>query len=270
MLPLVAASAARVDVLVALLVGMFATFSVTACRRDPEPPAAHHSAAPQTAQSAAPADTLGFPAPVRPISSIVAPRWTGEDERDHLQEAARVIAAAGVKVGMTVADIGAGDGYYVARLSPVVGATGRVIGEDIMPEYIELLRRRVAHDGLRNVDVVLGTPSDPHLPVRAVDAAFLIHMYHEITEPFGLLWQLSASMKAGGMVAIVDRDAPTDRHGTPPDLLACELRALGFEPVRRTTLGDGAYVALFRAPPAPVAPRVVRERLASVPCAVGK
>jgi SAM-dependent methyltransferase len=253
----------------ALLFGMFAMLGVAACRRDPAPPASTASAQP-AAQSVVPGDTLGFPAPVRPISSIVAPRWTGEDERDHLQEAARVIAAVGVKAGMTVADIGAGDGYYVAHLSPVVGATGRVLGEDIIPDYLELLRQRVARDGLRNVDVVLGTPNDPHLPVRAVDAAFLIHMYHEITQPFGLLWHLSVSMKSGGTVAIVDRDAPTDRHGTPPALLACELRALGFEPVRRTTLEDGAYVALFRAPTAPVAPGVVRDRLARTPCTVAE
>ncbi len=253
----------------AVLAGLLATLVVIACRRDPAPPAANSAASPQAAQSAAPVDTLGFPVPVRPISSIVAPRWTGEDERDHLKEAARVIAAVGVRAGMTVADIGAGDGYYVARLSPIVGSTGHVIGEDIIPDYLDLLRRRVAHDGLRNVDVVLGTPNDPHLPARAVDAAFLIHMYHEITQPFGLLWHLSASMKSGATVAIVDRDAPTDRHGTPPALLACELRALGYEPVSRTTLEDGAYVALFRAPAAPVAPGVVRDHLARTPCTVG-
>lgn len=215
-------------------------------------------------------DTLHFPAPDRPVSSIVAPRWTGEDERDRFGEGARVISLAGVRAGMTVADVGAGDGYYVARLSPIVGGSGRVVGEDIVPEYVALLRRRVAHDGLRNVDVVQGTADDPALPAHAVDVALLIHMYHEITRPFELLWHLSASMKGGGTVAVLDQDAPTDRHGTPPALLACELGALGFVAGSRTTLDDGAYVMLFSAPPAPRSPAQVRARLASSPCLAGR
>lgn len=229
------------------------------CRREPPP---EHTTPPATR-----ADSLGFPAPDRPISSIVAPRWTGEDERDHLNEAARVIELAGVRRGMTVADIGAGDGYYVARLSPIVGATGRVLGEDIVPEYLDLLRRRVARDGLRNVDVVAGAPDDPRLSPHSVDVALLIHMYHEVTRPFELLWHLSHAMKPGGTVAILDQDAPTDRHGTPPALLACELGALGFVPSSREVMRDGAYVALFKAPREPLAPAAVRARLAQTPCA---
>lgn len=215
-------------------------------------------------------DTLGFPAPDRPVSRIVAPRWTGEDERDHFDEAARVIALSGIRPGMTVADIGAGDGYYVARLSPVVGPTGRVLGEDIMPDYLDLLRRRVAHDGLRNVDVIVGAPEDPRLPTRAVDAALLIHMYHEITRPFELLWHLSAAMKPGGVIAVLDQDAATDQHGTPPALLNCELAALGFKSGSRTTLSDGAYVALFTAPTASPSPATVRARLSATPCTVAR
>ena len=222
------------------------------------------------ARPAVSADSLGFPAPDRPTSTIVAPRWTEEDERDRLDEAARVIALARVRPGMTVADIGAGDGYYVTRLSPLVGPTGRVLGEDIVPEYLELLRHRVARDGLGNVEVVQGTPEDPRLPRRSVDVALLIHMYHEITRPFELLWHLSAAMKPGGTVAILDQDGPTDRHGTPPALLTCELAAMGFTAMSRTTLGDGAYVALFSAPIEPVAPARVRERLLTARCSVAR
>ena len=219
------------------------------------------------ANQPATADTLGFPAPDRPTSSIVAPRWTDEDERDRLDEAARVVALARVRPGMIVADIGAGDGYYVARLSPIVGRTGHVFAEDIIPEYLDQLQRRVAREGLRNVDVIHGTSDNPMLPSRAVDVALLIHMYHEITRPYELLWHLSAAMKPGGTVAILDQDGPTDRHGTPPTLLACELGVIGFVLASRTTLGDGAYVALFRAPNEPIAPATVRARIAKTPCA---
>lgn len=211
-------------------------------------------------------DTLNFPAPDRPVSSIVAPRWTGEDLRDRLGEAAKVIAFAGVRAGMTVVDIGAGDGYYVARLSPIVGAKGKVIGEDIMPTYLDLLRDRLKADNLQNAEAVLGTPADPMLAPRSIDAAFMIHMYHEITRPYELLWNLSRALKPGASVAILDQDGPTDRHGTPPALLRCELSVLGYEQTQKTTLDDGAYVVLFRAPNEPVAPSKVRERLAKRAC----
>lgn len=212
------------------------------------------------------ADTLGFPAPDRPVSSIVAARWTDEGDRDRFGEAARVIALSDIRAGMTVADIGAGDGYYVVRVSPVVGPTGHVLGEDIMPQYLDLLRNRVTAEGLRNVSVVQGTPDNPGFDAHSVDVALLIHMYHEITRPFELLWHLSASMKPNGTVAILDQNAPTNRHGTPPALLDCELAALGYAPVGKTTLDDGAYVALFRAPVSPVAPATVRERLRTRSC----
>ena len=73
-------------------------------------------------------------------------------------------------------------------------------------------------------------------------------------------------MKPGGTVTILDQNAPTDRHGTPPALLRCELGALGFEQTRVETLDDGAYVALFRAPDQTVPPATVRDRLARRAC----
>ncbi|MBC8086538.1 MAG: methyltransferase domain-containing protein [Phycisphaerae bacterium] len=216
------------------------------------------------------ADTLNFPAPDRPVSRIVASRWTGEDERDRFGEAARVIAFAGVKAGMTVADIGAGDGYYVVRLAPIVGVNGKVIGEDIMPDYLDVLRKRIATEQLRNVEVVAGTPDDPMLAPQSVDIAFMIHMYHEITRPFELLWNLSRALKPSGTLAILDLDGPTDRHGTPPALLRCELGVIGYEQDKRTTLDDGAYVVLFRAPKEAVAPAEVRKRLVNGKCNQGR
>ena len=227
-------------------------------------------AGPNSAGAGAPADSLHFPAPDRPISGIVAARWSDEDSRDSYREAATVISIARISRGMTVADIGAGDGYYVSRLSPAVGASGTVLGEDIIPQYLDLLRERVSSEKLANVRVVLGTPDDPKLAAASVDVALLIHMYHEITRPYELMWNLSVAMKPRGMVAILDMDRRTDSHGTPPALLKCELAALGYEQLNRRTLDDGAYVALFRAPAVPLAPSVVRENLTARPCPQGR
>lgn len=202
-----------------------------------------------SAQQRLPADS--FPAPSRPISSIVAPRWIAEDRRDAFGEADAVIRAMGIRRGQVVADIGAGDGYYVAKLAPLLGDSGRVLANDIEPRYLALLRRRVAQAGWRNVDVIEGLPHDPLLPAGRVDAALMIHMYHEIEQPFGLLYHLAFAMKPNGLIGVLDVDGPTDRHGTPPRLLRCEFELMGYTYVRRQTLADGAYLALFRAPSRP-------------------
>jgi hypothetical protein len=88
----------------------------------------------------------------------------------------------GIKSGMTVADIGAGSGYHVVRLSPIVGPRGRIIAEDVVPEYLQSLRSRVRGLGLQNVVINLGEPHDPRLPADSLDVAILVHMYHEIAQ----------------------------------------------------------------------------------------
>jgi ubiquinone/menaquinone biosynthesis C-methylase UbiE len=209
-----------------------------------------------------------FPAPSRPVADIVAPRWTDEDDRDDAGEFTRVAQLANVKAGMHVADIGAGDGYYVARLSPIVGATGRVYGQDIVPSYLALLQRRVRATPLANTIVALGEPHDPRLPAGALDLAFMIHMYHEIEQPFGVLWNLATAMKPGGRLVILDLERPTYGHGTPITLLRCELRAVGYIERSFTKTDVEEYVAIFEAPsttkrPTPAA---LRAALSKSPC----
>lgn len=210
-----------------------------------------------------------FPAPARPVSRIVAPRWIAEDDRDAFGEAEIVLDLLRVRPGQRVADIGAGDGYYVRHLTERVGPTGVVYGQDIEPRYLALLRGRVAEAGWTNVRVVEGTPGDPRLPAGEIDVALMIHMYHEISEPFALLHRLSPAFRDGGRLAILDQDAPTDRHGTPPRLLACELRAMGYDRLRTDTMPDGAYLMTFRAPDAARRTRDaadVRARVAAARC----
>jgi ubiquinone/menaquinone biosynthesis C-methylase UbiE len=150
---------------------------------------------------------------------------------------------------MTVADIGAGSGYYVVRLSPIVGANGRIVAEDVVPEYLRSLRKRVRDLGLPNVAISLGAPHDPRLPAGSVDLAILVHMYHEIAQPYALLYNLVPALKPDARVGIVDAFAPTSKHGTPPSLLRCELAAVGYREIGFERLtGSDAYLAIF-APP---------------------
>ena len=199
------------------------------------------------ADAGAPASA--FPNPDRPVADIVSPIWHNEKERDVAGEPRQLVRLLGIKSGMTVADIGAGSGYYVVRLSLIVGPHGRVIAEDVVPEYLRGLRRRVRDLGLQNVAIGLGEPHDPRLPTDSLDVAILAHMYHEIAQPYALLYNLIPALKPGARVGIVDTFRPTSEHGTPPSLLRCELAAVGYREISLDRLtGSDAYLAIF-APP---------------------
>ena len=195
-----------------------------------------------------------FPRPARPVAGIVSDQWMNEDARERVGEAEAVMDLLGVRPGMTVADIGAGSGYYAVRLARRVGPEGRVYAQDVMPAYLEGLRRRVGREDLRNVVLALGEPHDPRLPAASADLALLVHMYHEITQPFGLLRNLLPALRPGARVAILDADRPTSQHGTPPSLLRCELEAVGFREVGMHPLAGGTeYLAVFEPPTRPPA-----------------
>ena len=201
----------------------------------------------------------GFPRADRPVASIVSSRWSNETERDRLREAEAVMRASGVKPGMTVADIGAGEGYYTVRLAARVGKSGRVLAEDIVPAYRDALAARVSGERLDNVSVKLGQASDPMLPDGSFDRVFLVHMYHEIEQPYEFLWRLRPALADGGMVVVVDADRATESHGTPPSLLACEFAAAGYAQVSRTAMPQaGGYLALFKASGARPAPTAMQ------------
>ena len=124
----------------------------------------------------APPQKSTFPDPARPVAPIVASRYSNEDARDSAGEFETVVQLAGVKPGMWVADVGAGEGYYTVRLAPLVGEKGRVLAQDIVPETRDNLARRVQREQLDNVAVKLGEPNDPKLRPGSFDRIFLIHM----------------------------------------------------------------------------------------------
>jgi predicted methyltransferase len=225
-----------------LAVGLAAAFAISGAAQD------------AATQTGAPADA--FPQPDRPVADIISPIWHDENERDKAGEPQQLVRLLSIKPGMTVADIGAGSGYYVVRLSPIVGASGRVIAEDVVSDYLENLRRRVRGLGLQNVDIVRGEAHDPKLPAQSLDLAILVHMYHEIAQPYALLYNLVPSLKPGARIGIVDAFAPTAQHGTPPGLLRCELQAVGYREIRLDRLtGSDAYLAIFAPPSVASRPR---------------
>ena len=201
------------------------------------------------AARAAPA--ASFPAPDRQVAEIVSPIWSSERNRDDADETGQLTRLLGIQAGMAVADIGAGSGYETLRLSRVVGPRGRVFAEDVTESYLAGLRQEIARRRLTNIQVVLGGPADAGLAPNSVDRAILVHMYHEVAQPYALIWNLADALKAGAKVGVEDLDRPTEQHGTPPALLRCEFEAVGYRQTGFTVLEGGiGYLAVF-APPKP-------------------
>ena len=213
------------------------------------------------------APSSAFPTPSRPVAGIVTDIWRDEEARDRASEAENVMNLLTVNDGLAVADIGAGSGYYSVRLARRVGPGGHVYAEDIVPDYLARLARRVASEGLGgSITIVRGEPHDPRLPRASVDLALLVHMYHEVEQPYGLLWNLRPALRPGGHVAVIDARRVTALHGTPPDLLRCEFAAVGYRQTGFYDLQDHTYLAVFMPlspPDAPASPGAIK------PCVPG-
>lgn len=136
-------------------------------------------------------------------------------DRDAWQRPEQIMDHLGIAEGSVVADLGAGGGWFTIRLARRVGPNGRVYAQDIQPEMIGAIRRRVDREELKNVRTVLGTPQDPHLP-DPVDVVLIVDAYHEMEQPQALLGNVRRSLKPGGRVGIVE--FTRDGHGPGPPM----------------------------------------------------
>lgn len=153
-----------------------------------------------------------------------------------------IVAALALEPGMTVADVGAGDGDFTVALASRLGPAGRVIATEIEDDLVEKIRRRAKKDDLVNVEVVLGTQDDLALPPGCCDGVLVRLVYHHFEQPARMRAGLAAALKPGGRLAIVDiqpqsgwRELPgvPDRggHGIPLEALVAEMVGDGFEVV---------------------------------------
>jgi ubiquinone/menaquinone biosynthesis C-methylase UbiE len=182
-----------------------------------------------TGDSDRPETALDFPRPDRTILQGEDDTFPDEDTREERSEAQEVMDLADIASGMTVADIGAGEGYYTVRLATRVGEAGRVLAQDIDREALQRLGRRVERERLENISIKLGEADDPQLPVDSFDRIFLVHVYSEVTEPYAFLWRMWPSLVQGGQIIVVEYDRPAGKHGIPPKLLFCEFDAVGYK-----------------------------------------
>jgi ubiquinone/menaquinone biosynthesis C-methylase UbiE len=206
-----------------------------------------------------PETALAFPEPDRKVAAVVSNQFSNEDARDERGEAQVVMDLADMRPGMTVADLGAGEGYYTVRLAERVGAEGRVLAQDISREALDRLGRRVERERLENISIKLGATDNPQLPPDSFDRIFMVHMYHEVTEPYAFLWNMWPALNAGGQIVVVESESRAGSHGLPHTLLFCEFEAVGYVLVEYIERPDiKGYFARFQKGPSRPEPEAIK------------
>jgi len=172
-------------------------------------------------------------------------------DREAWQKPELIMDALRIADGSSVADLGAGGGWFTVRLARRVGPRGLVYAEDVQREMIESMERRVQREGLRNVRMVLGTPDDPKLPPGAVDAVLMVDAYHEVERPVELLQNVRSALKPNGRLGIVE--FRKDGWGPGPDLaervdeavVIKAAEAAGLRLISRETFLPYEYLLIF-------------------------
>ena len=160
--------------------------------------------------------------------------WLERSERELEEEPDKALDALGSLSGLTVADLGAGSGYFTVRLAARTGAMGRVYATDLQPEMLKLLASRLARENIRNVTLVQGAVDDPKLAPASVDLVLMVDVYHEFSEPQKMLRGIRAALKPGGRLVLLeyrkeDPDVPIRfEHKMSVAEAKMELEAEGF------------------------------------------
>ncbi len=202
----------------------------------------------------------GFSGQERPASSrqehgrLFPPQDLGlleGPDRDAWQKPDEVMDALGIADGATVADLGAGGGWFTIRLARRVGPNGIVYAEDVQPEMIESITRRVEREGLTNVKPVLGAPTNPRLPDAALDAVLIVGVYNEMENPVALLKNVAVALKPRGRLGIVDFTQEGLGPGPPmeervnPQRIVTDAQAAGLKLIARESFLRYQYLLVF-------------------------
>ena len=172
-------------------------------------------------------------------------------DRDLWQRPDQVMDAMGIADGSVVADIGAGSGWFTIRLARRVGPQGLVYAEDVQPEMINAISRRVSREGFTNVRAVLGLKNDPRLPPNSLDAALMVDAYHEVEDRVSMLANLAKALKPSGRLGIIDfrldgtGPGPAPDERVSPDVVVNDAKKAGLRLVRQEPFLEYQYFLIF-------------------------
>lgn len=153
--------------------------------------------------------------------------FESEDRAKNLQ-IERVMDILQITEGKSVADIGAGSGWFTVRAANRVGSSGKVFAVEINQEYINYIKERAEREGFDNIEAILGAEDDPKLPADAIDAVLLLKTYHEIGQPIRVLENLRKALKKDALIGIIDKTGNGDDHGIKQEVVIEELKRAGF------------------------------------------
>jgi predicted methyltransferase len=174
-------------------------------------------------------------------------------DRDEWQQPGKIMDILRIGEASVVADLGAGSGWFTIRLANRVGPNGRVYAEDVQKPMIQAIKVRVDRLGLKNVDTIFGTDTDPRLP-RPVDAVLMVDAYHEAEKPVALLTNVAKSLKPDGRIGIVDfkKDGggpgPAMEERVDPEAVIRDVQAAGLVLRSRETFLKYQYMLVFEKP----------------------
>jgi predicted methyltransferase len=174
-------------------------------------------------------------------------------DRDKWQKPDQIMDALNIADGSTVADIGAGAGWFTIRLARRVGPRGTVYAQDVQREMLEAIRRRVAKEGLENVEPRLGQGSNPNLPAATLDAVLVVDVYPEVTDRVTFLENLGAAIKPNGRIGIVNYKTGQGGPGPAPDegvrvdssVVEADAQAAGLRVLSRETFLPYQYLLVL-------------------------
>jgi ubiquinone/menaquinone biosynthesis C-methylase UbiE len=173
-------------------------------------------------------------------------------DRDVWQRPEQVMDALNIAEGSYVADLGAASGWFTVRLAVRVGPNGRVYAEDIQPQMIEVIKRRVPREiGYNNVHTRLGTAEDPKLPIGELDAVLIVDAFHEMEKPVELLRNAARALKPTGRLGIVEFTKAGGGPGPPmdervdPERVIREAQEAGLRLIDRPNMLRYQYMLVF-------------------------
>ena len=141
---------------------------------------------------------------IAPVMGYQAAEWLERPERVQEEDPDRALNVLNIAKGSSVADVGAGSGYWTVKLSERVGPTGKVFANDLQPQMLDILRSRLSATGISNVTLVQGTVNDPKLPPASVDLELMVDVYHELSQPQAMLRGLRDALKPGGRLVLLE------------------------------------------------------------------
>jgi ubiquinone/menaquinone biosynthesis C-methylase UbiE len=172
-------------------------------------------------------------------------------DRDLWQRPDQIMDAMGIADASVVADIGAGSGWFTIRLARRVGPQGLVYAEDVQPEMINAITRRVLKEGLTNVRAVRGQNNDPRLPAGSLDAILVVDAYHEIEDRVTMLANLARALKPQGRIGVVDfkldgtGPGPSIEERVSPDVVVKDAAKAGLRLVHQEPFLQYQYFLIF-------------------------